>query len=134
LLAREGAVAVERIHPGGNFERQRELVRQLDAIGSVLKDDREVDLFVASANGTFIDAAEERMAAHHFPQAAIYAPKASLGESVAAGGLWQVVCAALALRRQEWPATLGKTGAALERAVVTTCGMNQQVAGLTLAR
>ena len=82
-------------------------------------------------NGTFIDAAEATMAAKHFPDAAIYAPKASLGESVAAGAMWQVVCAALALRRQEFPLT---RGAELRRAVVTTSGLNQQVAGLALSR
>ncbi len=122
LLARSGPVAVERIHPGGNFKRQRELARRLDGIGNLLKDGAPVDLFVASANGTFIDAAEERMAARHFPEAAVIAPKGSLGEGVAAGGLWQVICAALALR----------AGESARRAIVTTCGLNQQVAGLVL--
>jgi 3-oxoacyl-(acyl-carrier-protein) synthase len=140
LLAREGSVMLERVHPGANFSRQRELVRQLEAIGSDLAAGGPADIFIASANGTFIDDAERLVAGKHFPRAAIYAPKSSLGESVAAGGLWQVVSAALALRRQELPQTLGApTDLSLttkakpwSRAVVTTCGLNQQVAALTL--
>ena len=95
---------------------------------------------MASANGTFIDDAEQRVAAAHFPDAAIYTPKPALGESVAAGGMWQVICAALALRRQELPPLLNAPAAfsltnapkPWSRAIVTTCGLNQQVAGLAL--
>ena len=145
LLAREGGeVEIERIHPGGNFARQRELVRQLEAIASDLAPDECIDLFLASANGTFIDAAERIVAAKHFPKAAVYTLKPALGESVAAGGMWQTICAALALRRQDLPPLLGAPedfgltkarkppGEAWRRAIVTTCGLNQQVAGLVL--
>ena len=140
LVAREGAVEIERIHPGGNFARQRELVRQLDGIGRDLADDGPADLFVASANSTFIDAAEAQVAAEHFPGATLYTLKPALGESVAAGGIWQVICAALALRRQELPPLLGapadfvstNTPKPWSRAIVTTCGLNQQVAALAL--
>jgi hypothetical protein len=60
--------------------------------------------------------------------------------------MWQVSCAALALRRQELPpvphaplfcslTTARKPeGTPWQRAVVTTCGLNQQVAGLVLGR
>ncbi|MGI8432497.1 MAG: beta-ketoacyl synthase N-terminal-like domain-containing protein [Chthoniobacterales bacterium] len=141
LVAREGPVEIERIHPGGNFARQRELVRELDGIGRELAAEGPADLFVASANGTFIDAVEQRVAADHFPGAALYTPKPAMGESVAAGGIWQVICAALALRRQELPPVLGATAdfrptAAPQpwsRAIVTTCGLNQQVAALALS-
>ncbi|MGH7939229.1 MAG: beta-ketoacyl synthase N-terminal-like domain-containing protein, partial [Bryobacteraceae bacterium] len=99
LLAREGVeVEIERIHPGGNFARQRELVRQLEAIANDLATNDSIDLFLASANGTFIDAAERSVAAKYFPRAAVYTLKPALGESVAAGGIWQTICAALALR------------------------------------
>ena len=134
LLARDGAIALGRIDPGGNFAHQRELAPLLDRIASQLARDGAPDLFVASANGTFIDAAEAQMAAQHFPGTAICAPKRSLGESFAAGGLWQVICAALALRRQELPEPSRASVAMLERAAVTTCGLNQQAAGLTLRR
>ena len=144
VLAREGALTIERIHPGGNFARQRELVRQLDAIARDLKDEAATDLLIASANGTFIDAAEQAMAASHFAAAAVYTPKPALGESVAAGALWQLICAAQALRTQQLPpllhapADLGLTTARTsgtdtwQRALVTTCGLNQQVAALTV--
>lgn len=128
LLAREGMVKLDRIAAGGNFRGQRELVRLLGRIGAALAENGPAELLVASANGTFIDAAEATVAAQYFPEAQIFAPKASLGESVAAGGIWQVVCAADALRRRELP-----RGGKLERAIVTTCGMNQQVAGLALS-
>lgn len=146
VLAREGALALERIHPGGNFARQRDLVRQLDAIARDLHGEGATHLLIASANGTFIDAAEDAMAKSHFAEAAVYTPKPALGESVAAGALWQLICAAQALRRQELPpllhapADFGLTTArvpgknAWQRAVVTTCGLNQQVAALALRR
>ncbi len=142
LLAREGAVALERIHPGGNFARQRELVRLLGEIGRDLAADGPTDLLVASANGTFVDAAERSVAERYFPDAAIFTAKPALGESVAAGGIWQVICAAQALRKQELPPLLGAPadfGLTREkkrwrRALVTTCGLNQQVAALALRR
>ncbi len=141
LLAREGGVMLERIHPGGNFARQRALVRELEEIGRELASDGPSDLLIASANGTFIDAAERSVAAKFFPEAAVYSAKPSLGESVAAGGIWQVICAALALRRQELPKLSGapadfpltRRPTPWRRAVVTTCGLNQQVAGLALS-
>lgn len=142
LVTREGALTVEKIHAGGNFARQKDLVRQLGTICGELPG--PVDLMIASANGTFIDQAEESAAAAHFPSAAVYTAKPALGEGVAAGALWQVVCAARALRRQQLPPLLhapsemGLTTArapgakAWRRALVTTCGLNQQVAALTL--
>lgn len=144
LLAREGAIAIERVHPGGNFARQRELVRRLEEIGADLADDERSPLLIASANGTFVDAAEQRVAKKYFADAAIYTVKPALGESVAAGGIWQVICAAQALRKQELPPLLGTpldfdlttaekpAEARWRRAVVTTCGLNQQVAALAL--
>ncbi len=144
LLAREGDLVLERVHPGGNFARQSELVRELEPIGAALKGEAATDVLVASANGTFIDAAEGATAAKHFAEAAVYTAKPALGESVAAGAFWQVICAAQALRTQELPPLLGApagfglttaTKPALrpwQRAVVLTCGMNQQAAGLAL--
>ena len=146
VLAREGALALERIHPGGNFARRRELVRQLDIIARDLPGGTAIDLLIASANGTFIDAAEGAMAESHFAAAAVYTPKPALGESVGAGALWQLICAAQALRTQQLPpllhapADFGLTTArvpgksAWQRALVTTCGLNQRVAALVLRR
>ena len=144
VLARAGDLQLQRVHPGGNFARQRELVRQLDRIGREIKNGEAPDFVIASANGTFIDDAEREVCASHFPGAAVYTPKPALGESVAAGGIWQTICAAQALRRQELPPLLhapGELGLTTarspapnkwRRAVVTTCGLNQQVAALSL--
>jgi len=69
-----------------------------------------------------------------------------LGESVGAAGLWQVILAAQALRSAELPPVLhagapvslrlprSRTPIAGARcAIVLSCGLNQQVAGLRLA-
>ncbi len=144
LLAREGAVSLERVHPGGNFARRTELVLQLSAICAELAEAGPADLLLASANGTFIDLAERTAAGKNFSGAALYSPKPALGESVAAGGLWQLICAALALRRQQLPPllhapenfalTTPRAGATpWRRAVITTCGLNQQFGAVALS-
>ncbi len=144
VVARGGAIALERVQPGGNFARQREAAGQLEAVGRQLQGEAGTGVMIASANGTFVDEAERAMAANYFADAAVYTPKPALGESVAAGAIWQVICAAQALRTQQLPPVLhapedscltrgreaGKNG--WQRAVVTTCGLNQQVAGLAL--
>jgi 3-oxoacyl-(acyl-carrier-protein) synthase len=144
LLAREGDLALEQVHAGRNFTRQSELVRQLDAICGELPGEVATDVLLASANGTFVDAAERVAAERHFPTAAVYTAKPALGESVAAGALWQLICAAQALRTQRLPPLLHEpadcglttarvpAGKPWQRGVVTTCGLNQQVAALTL--
>ncbi|MEO5719054.1 MAG: beta-ketoacyl synthase N-terminal-like domain-containing protein, partial [Chthoniobacterales bacterium] len=146
LLGREGDLALEQVHPGGNFAHQGELAGELDRIARELPNETATDVWIASANGTFIDAAERTTAAKYFPDAAVYSAKPALGESVAAGAIWQVICAGQALRRQELPpllnapADLGLTTVRnpgkdrWQRALVTTCGLNQQVAALTLKR
>ncbi len=144
LLARQGDLVLERVHPGGNFARQREAAGLLDGIARELKGKMTAEVMIASANGTFIDAGERAVAANYFAAADVYTAKPALGESVAAGAIWQVICAAQALRRQELPpvlhapkncslTTVRKPDAKpWERAVVMTCGLNQQVAALTL--
>ena len=144
VLAREGTLALEAIHPGGNFARRRELGSRLDAIARDLRSAARTDLLIVSANGTFIDGAEAAAAENHFPEAAIYTPKPALGESVGASALWQLICAAQALRTQQLPpvlhapeelglTTMRSPGEkSWQRAVVTTCGLNQQVAALAV--
>ncbi len=144
LLARKGDLALEHVHAGGNFAKQSELGRQLDAICSSLPNKAAIDVLIASANGTFIDEAERAAAAKHFPTAALYTAKPALGESVAAGGLWQLICAAQALRAQVLPPILhapsdfgltkkrSSERKPWHRAVMTICGLNQQVGALTL--
>ena len=145
LLAREGGLAIECTHPGGYFTKRAEAVEILKRILRDLSL-REIDLVVSSANGTFVDEAEWRALKAVIPNALVYTGKPALGESVGAAGLWQVILATQALRSAELPPVLHAdpaialplplsrtpmTGA--RRAIVLSCGLNQQAAGLRLA-
>jgi 3-oxoacyl-(acyl-carrier-protein) synthase len=84
-----------------------------------------------SANGTFIDGAERAAIRQHSPDATLYAVKQALGESVGASSLWQTIGAAQGLITQNVP---GGTGAMrLDSALISVCGLNQQVAGARIA-
>ena len=145
LLAREGGFAIEFAHPVGYFAKRAEAVEILKRILRDLSL-REIDLVVSSANGTFVDEAECRALKAVIPNALVYTGKPALGESVGAAGLWQVILATQALRSAELPPVLHAdpaialplplsrtpmTGA--RRAIVLSCGLNQQAAGLRLA-
>jgi 3-oxoacyl-(acyl-carrier-protein) synthase len=145
LLAREGGFAIESAHPVGYFTKRAEAVEILKRILRDLSL-REIDLVVSSANGTFVDEAECRALKAVIPNALVYTGKPALGESVGAAGLWQVILATQALRSAELPPVLHAdpaialplplsrtpmTGA--RRAIVLSCGLNQQAAGLRLA-
>jgi 3-oxoacyl-(acyl-carrier-protein) synthase len=69
-----------------------------------------------------------------------------LGESAGAAGLWQAIAAAQALRSAEVPPVLHADSSVsfrlsrsrtpipnVQRAIVLSCGLNQQAAGLRLA-
>jgi 3-oxoacyl-(acyl-carrier-protein) synthase len=129
LLARNGPVQIEKIGGGTNFLKQREAAVAVDAVFSDLCA-TSPDLVAASANGTFIDAAEQAAIGRHSPKATVYAVKGQLGESVGASSLWQTICGARALITQRVPRFTEPVS--LHRAVVSTCGLNQQVAGLRL--
>ncbi|MEP6811018.1 MAG: hypothetical protein ABI992_12305, partial [Chthoniobacterales bacterium] len=137
---------IEKIELGTNFRRQVEASACVDRVFQSLGpiDD---DIVIASANGTFVDGAEKAAVRRHCPSAKIYAPKVALGESVGAGSIWQVICAAEALRTQQLPPIPHVTTASslqvsdqrcddlrCDRAIVSSCGLSQQVAGLTLRR
>jgi 3-oxoacyl-(acyl-carrier-protein) synthase len=145
LLAREGGFAIESAHAVGYFTKRAEAVEILKRILRDLSL-REIDLVVSSANGTFVDEAECRALKAVIPNALVYTGKPALGESVGAAGLWQVILATQALRSAELPPVLHAdpaialplplsrtpmTGA--RRAIVLSCGLNQQAAGLRLA-
>jgi 3-oxoacyl-(acyl-carrier-protein) synthase len=129
LLARSGPVQVERIASGTNFGKQREAAACVDAVFSELCE-TQPDLVAASANGTFIDGAEQAAIRKHAPKTTVYAVKGQLGESVGAASLWQTICGAQALSTQRIPKF--RDPVSLQSAVVSTCGLNQQVAGLRL--
>ncbi len=137
-----GSVRVEQIDAGGNFARQTDAARCLDQVFNRLNA-RDADLIVASANGTFVDTAERATVLSQCPTAAVYAPKAALGESVGAVSLWQIISGAQVLRTQRVPDAVRLTPEAsmslpadneqaFTRAVISACGLNQQVAGLSL--
>ena len=145
LFAREGAITVERTHPGGFFTKRAEAAEILKAI---LRDlgHTEIDLVISSANGTFVDQAERAALEEILPDVLVYTGKPALGESVGAGAVWQVILAAQALRTAELPPVLQAHSAitmrlshsrtsmpGARRAIVLSCGVNQQAAGLRLA-
>jgi 3-oxoacyl-(acyl-carrier-protein) synthase len=129
LLAREGTVRLEKVAGGTNFRKQREATAGVDAVFAELCS-TSPDLVAASANGTFIDVAEEAAIGKHSPKAKVYAVKGPLGESVGASTLWQTISAAQALTTQRLPGLNGQLF--LRSAVVPACGLNQQIAGLRL--
>ncbi len=145
LLAQDGPIIIERAHPGGCYGKRRgaeEILMQM------LRDlsQTEIDFVISSANGTFIDQAEQRALEQVIPDAIAYTAKPALGESVGASGLWQVIVGVQALRHGELPPVLHADlnislrlsrsrmpipGA--RRAIVLSSGINQQIAGLRLA-
>jgi 3-oxoacyl-(acyl-carrier-protein) synthase len=145
LLARDGPFTIECAHPGGYFTKRAEAEEILKEIVSDLMQ-TEIDLVVLSANGTFVDQAEHRALEEIVLDALVYTGKPALGESVGAAGLWQIILAAQALRSAELPPVLHAdpnislrlsfsraTLPTARRAIVLSCGVNQQAAGLRLA-
>jgi 3-oxoacyl-(acyl-carrier-protein) synthase len=145
VLTRNGSIKIERVHPGGCYANRADAAEILKTIVGDLNQ-TEVDLVISSANGTFIDQAEQQALEQMIPNAITYTAKPPLGESVGASGLWQVILGAQALRCRELPPVLHANatislrvprsrmslGSARE-AIVLSSGLNQQIAGLRLA-
>ena len=127
------AICATQIEPGCNFRTQREAPACVDKIFDRLQASND-DLIVCSANGTFVDRAEQSAIERRCPQAQIYAPKQSLGESVGAASLWQIICAAQTLSTGKIPGEGERPNSQIRRAIVSVCGLNQQVAGLSISR
>ena len=145
LLAREGPVTIEFAHPGGCFTKRAEVC---DILKQILGDlsEIQIDFVISGANGTFVDQAESEAIGQIVPDAFVYTGKPALGESVGAAAVWQVILATQALRSAELPPVLHAqpavelrlplsrtTLAGAHRAIVLSCGLNQQAAGLRLA-
>jgi 3-oxoacyl-(acyl-carrier-protein) synthase len=141
LLARQGAVQIDEVDAGGNFSQRREANGIVRRILHGLAD--EGACIVASANGTFIDLAERAAIEKELPRAIVYSPKSALGESVGASAVWQIIVAAQALRTKRLPQMLHSAREIAlsfptideipwRKAIVLSCGLNQQVAGLRL--
>jgi 3-oxoacyl-(acyl-carrier-protein) synthase len=125
LEAVESATTIERIAPGANFFRRAEAAARLGSV--VARLENGIGFGIGSANGTFIDRAERAALGDEMP---LYSPKISLGESVGASVLWQVIAAAQALKTGTLPGASNLP--ADPRALVLACGLNQQTGGLTL--
>lgn len=133
LLGRSGPLQIDKIAGGTNFRKQREAAGRIEEVFAELCEEPP-DLVVASANGTFIDLAERAAILKRCPAAKMYTAKPALGESVGASSVWQVICGAQSLRTQGIPGiSMDPGGAPLRTAIVSACGLNQQVAGLRLS-
>jgi 3-oxoacyl-(acyl-carrier-protein) synthase len=143
--AGERPITIERAHPGGCYRRRGEAEEILKGILRDLSQ-VEIDFVISSANGTFIDQAEQGALEQVMPNAITYAAKPALGESVGASGLWQVILGAQALRYGELPPVLHADPiislrlarsrvavAGARQTIILSSGVNQQVAGLRLA-
>jgi 3-oxoacyl-(acyl-carrier-protein) synthase len=130
LLGRSGPIQIAKLSGGTNFVHQREAPAAVEKVFAELSDPPP-DLVSASANGTFIDRAERSAIDRHSPSTRVYAIKQALGESVGASSFWQTIAAAKALITQQLPHQTEPI--ALRTALVSTCGLNQQVAGLRLS-
>jgi len=145
LLARQGQFTIESSHPGGYFSKRAEAG---DILRQILNDlsETQIDFVISSANGTFVDQAESEAIGQIVPDAIVYTGKPALGESVGAAAVWQIIVATQALRNAELPPVLHAHPAVkmrlshsrtsmpgARRAIVLSCGVNQQAAGLRLA-
>ncbi|PYS67190.1 MAG: hypothetical protein DMF73_19920, partial [Acidobacteria bacterium] len=132
----------DAIDAGGNFSHRAEanqiLGRILHHLGA------EPACIIASANGTFVDRAEREAIQRELPSATIYSLKAALGESVGASALWQLIAGAQALVTKRLPQVAHSNSSAglsfptadaisCGKAIILTCGLNQQTAGLRLS-
>jgi len=130
LVSRAGPLRIDSVAAGTNFSNQREAAAAVDKVFADLCASPP-DLISTSANGTFIDAAENAAIEKHSPNARVYAVKQALGESVGASSLWQTIAASQALLTQQLP---GRTEPRVSQsAVISTCGLNQQAAGLRIS-
>jgi len=140
VLAREGPVAIDRIDDGANFWRRAQAADSIAKVLANLAAPRP-NLLVGSANGTFVDLAERAAVERTIPDIGVYSCKPALGEGVGASALWQVIVAAQSVLTNKIPRTLHLEHQfpskdypkPLHLAVVLSCGLNQQVAGLRLS-
>ena len=145
LLGREGKIKIDMTHSGECYFGRQKVRGSLQRVLTELAAP-ETELVIASANGTFIDDAEAQAISAVLPTASIYSVKPALGESVGASGPWQVIVAAQALRTRRLPPLLHvdpnvsyRVSASQmnaidsQRALVISCGLNQQVAGIRLS-
>ncbi|HWB57904.1 MAG TPA: beta-ketoacyl synthase N-terminal-like domain-containing protein [Chthoniobacteraceae bacterium] len=122
VLAREGRIALDPIHEGVTVFRQSAAHAAIRKVLGDLAGAGMPSLVVGCGDGTFVDVAESAAIVEFFPRIPIVYPKRTLGESLGAGALIQVVHGALALEKRK-----------LNRVIVSALGFNQQATGLAMA-
>ena len=134
----KGGVQIDAIDAGGNFSQRGDANKIVRQILHGLAD--ESACIISSANGTFVDLAEASAIEKELPRAALYGPKSALGESVGASAIWQTIVGAEALRTGQLPQMSRPSSdpsverkLACTKAIVLSCGLNQQAAGLRLS-
>jgi 3-oxoacyl-(acyl-carrier-protein) synthase len=138
LLARKGGIRLDKSHAPIHYQHRRELESRLSAVLKRLGPPSG-SLVIGSSNGTFIDRAETAVLKEMMPEGHFYTPKAALGESVGASGLWQTIVAVKALQTRQLPPDIFAGPANESRilqstgAAVISCGLNQGVAALSLS-
>lgn len=121
LLSKQASdLALAQVDGGTNYFHRSELPAKMQAVGRNLGPAQPV---LGSANGTFIDRAEESAFGRK-----LFSPKAALGDGVGASVLWQLITAAQILRTKTFPG--GKFDG--ESIVAIAAGMNQQLGGFRL--
>jgi hypothetical protein len=118
VITRNAGRARLVVHAGIPCFRRADAATALDRVAADLGGGESFDTVVSCANGTFVDAIERTAVAKHAPEAMVIAPKRTLGESLGAGALQQIVAAALIAERGE-----------ARRVLVPVVGWNQQVSG-----
>jgi 3-oxoacyl-(acyl-carrier-protein) synthase len=144
LVGRTGAIQIEKVAAGENYPRRKDIVEILTRIFSELGSG-EAGIFIGSANGTFIDLAEQKAALQVLPGSLTYTIKPALGESVGASAIWQVIAGVQTLLTRQLPPVLHNASGsslrisrtrisdpAIRHAIISACGLNQQIAGLRL--
>lgn len=126
LLARSGGHTILQIDAGMNYFRRAELPGKLRRILNNLGWTSR-SCCIGSANGTFIDRAEESVFGK---EGLVYSPKTAMGDAMGAAGLWQTIVAAQVLQTRTLPGSAKRCDPG--RVFVLACGVNQQIAGLAL--
>jgi 3-oxoacyl-(acyl-carrier-protein) synthase len=104
VLARSGLAEIST-DPGETFSKRKDASAALATVFSRLKDSHaaseSADLAVISANGSFIDSAEQAAIQRSFPGISAISPKRAFGETLGAGALMQLIVALLALEKEQ---------------------------------
>jgi 3-oxoacyl-(acyl-carrier-protein) synthase len=103
------------------------------------------DLIIASANGTFADAAESSAFAASRMTGPVYTHKPALGDALGASAVLQLVLGCLALRHQTLPGTMSQGGKlpllnretkaiSAERCLISAVGFSQQANAVVIEK